>query len=136
MVSFERKDTNQKLVIAMLVQAINHGKKRRALEQQRLAVWELKEEMADAVKKVKSELVDQRRQERLNEEKLLEEKAERASLRMEEEEGPDVWPFFEEWREEVGERERELERIRNIPVPEWNGSTWLEGVNYANADPW
>ena len=50
------------------------------------------------------------------------------------EEEPDAYPFFEAWREEVGERE--LERIRNIPIPEWNGSTWLEGVNYANADPW
>ena len=134
MSSFGKEDTNQKLVIAMLVQAINHGKKRRALEQQRLAVWELKEEMADAVKKVKSELVDQRRQARLNEQKLLEEKAERDSWRMaeeeEEEEEPDVRSCFEAWREEV---ETELERIRSIPMP---GLYELEGVDYANEDPW
>tara|TARA_A100001388_G_C28611684_1_gene423163 strand:+ start:338 stop:718 length:381 start_codon:yes stop_codon:yes gene_type:complete len=126
MISFEKEDTNQKLVIAMLVQAINNGKKRLALEQQGLERPEHSPVTRDLLGELEAAALESE----------MEVQAERASLRMEEEEEeeeeeePDVRSCFEAWREEV---KTELERIRSIPMP---GLYELEGRDYANEDPW
>ena len=143
MQSFETQDTNQKLVIVMLVQAINQGKNRRALEQQRLEL-RIAQQARDEFQRcynAHDKLLDEKDAEierLLRKNRSLEDYVQDAAEKlMEEEEEPDVWPFFLAWREEVGEREsereRELERIRSIPMP---GLYELEGVNYANEDPW
>ena len=89
MSSFEKEDTNQKLVIAMLVQAINNGKKRLALEQQGL-------ERLRKIRDLENEMEAQEEEEE------------------EEEEEPDVRSCFEAWREEVAMIKL---RIRSIPMP-------------------
>ena len=123
------------MLIAMLIQAINHGKKRRALEQQRLAAEEQLEATVEVLREAKSELVELKTGKWLDvvvkEEKLAAWR--RRAGRRTGSWGPviDMRSYFWAWREELEEAQERL------CVPGWPDCSHMDELSrYDNEDPW